>query len=292
VKKTIILTGATGYLGSCLAKALIAKGHKLIILKRKNSSLFRIKKIIPMIVSYNIENLDYSVPFKAHGKIDAVIHTATCYARDGETTTEVLEANIKFPLRLMDAAQADGVSTFINTDTILNKNLNLYSLSKKQLLEWGKYFSIHNEMFFVNMKLEHFYGPEDKDSKFIMHVINSCIKNVPELKLTLGEQRRDFIYIEDVISAYLVILDKLEIFTDFFNEFHIGTGTAISIRDLTEKIHFITNSQTNLAFGNLPYRKGEVMISEANIEPLLELGWSCKTNLEEGLKLVIESFKL
>lgn len=291
MKKTILLTGATGYLGSCLAKALIAKGHKLIILKRKNSSLLRIKQILPMIVSYNTENLDYSVPFKSHGKIDAVLHTATCYGCDGETAIEVLEANTKFPLRLMDAAKAAGVSTFINTDTILNKYLNLYSLSKNQLLEWGKYFSIHNEMFFVNMKLEHFYGPGDKNSKFTMHVMNSCLKNLPELKLTLGEQKRDFIYIEDVVSAYLIILDKLEMFTNFFNEFHIGTGKAISIRDLVEKIHFITNSETKLAFGCLPYRKGEVMSSVANIEPLLELGWFCKTNLEDGLKLVIESFK-
>ena len=99
MKKTILLTGATGYLGSYLAKALVAKGYKLIILKRKNSSLLRIETIIPMVVFYNIENLDYSVPFKAHGKIDVVMHTATCYGRNDETPIEVLEANISDKLR-------------------------------------------------------------------------------------------------------------------------------------------------------------------------------------------------
>jgi CDP-paratose synthetase len=291
VKKTILLTGATGYLGSYLAKALVAQGHNLIIFKRKNSSLLRIESIIPMTVLYDIENLDYSVPFNAHGKIDVVIHTATCYGRHGETPSEVFQANTEFPLRLMDAAKATGVDIFINTDTILEKYMNLYSLSKSQLLEWGKFFCIHNKMFFVNMRLEHFYGPGDADSKFTTHVMNSCLQNVPELELTFGEQKRDFIYIDDVVSAYLIILDKLAGLPDFFNDFHVGSGVAVSIRDFVEKVHHITGSQTHLAFGSVPYRKGDVMSSKANIEPLMKLGWSCKISLEQGLKLVMKGYK-
>jgi CDP-paratose synthetase len=291
VKKTILLTGGTGYLGSYLAKALIAQGHKLIILKRKNSSLFRISSIIPMAILYNTENLDYSIPFTAHGKIDAIIHTATCYGRHGEIPSEVFEANTGFPLRLMDAARAAGVGMFINTDTILDKYLNLYSLSKSQFVEYGKLSCIHNKMFFINMRLEHFYGPGDADSKFTTHVMNSCLRNVPELKLTLGEQRRDFIYIDDVISAYLIILEKIKGFSNFFNEFDVGSGAAVSIRDFVEKVHQITDSQTHLAFGSMPYRTGEVMTSNANVEPLAELGWSCKTNLDKGLNLVMKGYK-
>ena len=291
MKKTILLTGATGYLGSHLAKALVAQGYKLIILKRKNSSLLQISSIIPMTTLYNIENLDYIIPFTAHGKIDAVIHTATCYGRHGEMPSEVFESNTGFPLKLMDAAKASGVDIFINSDTILNKYVNLYSLSKSQLVEWGKFFCEHNKMFFVNMRLEHFYGPRDSDSKFTSYVMNSCLRNVPELKLTFGEQKRDFIYIDDVVSAYLVILKKIKGFPDFFNEFDVGSGAPLSIREFVEKIHKITASQTHLAFGSIPYRTGEVMNSNANVEPLIKLGWFCKTNLDEGLKLVMKGYE-
>jgi nucleoside-diphosphate-sugar epimerase len=141
------------------------------------------------------------------------------------------------------------------------------------------------------MRLEHFYGPGDEASKFTTHVINSCLRNVPELKLTLGEQKRDFIYIDDVVSAYLIILEKLGQFPDLFNEFHVGSGAAVSIRDFVEKVHHITGSKTQLAFGSLPYRKGEVMSSHANVEPLEKLGWFCKINLEQGLNLVMEGYK-
>ena len=116
------------------------------------------------------------------------------------------------------------------------------------------------------MRLEHFYGPKDVDSKFTTHVMNSCLRNVPELKLTSGEQKRDFIYIDDVVSAYLIILDNIKGFSDFFNEFDVGSGAAVSIRDFVEKVHQITDSQTHLAFGSIPYRTGEVMSSNANAD--------------------------
>lgn len=291
MKKKILITGATGYLGSHLAKALVAQGHELVVLKRKTSSLTRIESILPMIALYDIDDLIFSDPFKAHGKIDAVIHTATCYGRNNETVSQVFEANTVFPLQLIDAASLAGVGIFINTDTTLDKYLNLYSLSKNQLLEWGRFFSMHNKIHFSNMRLEHFYGPDDEDSKFTTHVIKSCLANLPELKLTLGEQKRDFIYIDDVVSAYVILLENVDQFPNLFMQFDVGSGHATSIREFVESVHRITGSRTHLAFGAFPYREGEVMLSEANTTPLKNLGWRCKTSLAHGLKSVMESYK-
>lgn len=284
----IFLTGVTGYLGSHLAASLLANGCEIVGLKRKSSSLRRIESILPELALHDVEEVDMSNLFSQHGKIDAVIHTATCYGRNGESATQVLEANLLYPLKLMDAAVASGVGLFMNTDTVLDKYLNPYALSKGQFAEWGRYFSWQKKIRFLNLKLEHFYGPGDDQSKFTTHVINSCLANLPELKLTLGEQQRDFIYIEDVVAAYLLLLDHRESFEESFVEFEVGSGAAITIRQFVETIHRLAASTTRLDFGALPYRAGEAMFSQADTSALQALGWHCRYNIETGLKLAID----
>lgn len=289
--KRVLITGVTGFLGSNLAIALVARGVEVIALKRSSSSLDRVADIQSKLVFHDVEALDFSVPFRAHGKIDAVIHTATCYGRNGETPWEIFDANTGFPLRLLDAASQAGVTTFINTDTILDKYLNLYAMSKNQLLDWGRFYSIHNKIKFINIRLEHFYGPEDDESKFTTYVIRSCIDNVERISLTAGEQKRDFIYIDDVVDAYVKVLESIGQFDDLFNEFDLGSGDSMSIREFVETVHRMTSSRTFLDFGATPYRAGEVMLSQADIGPLKQLGWTCTHTLDQGLKKVIQRIK-
>lgn len=288
MSKRILLTGATGYLGSHLAEALLNTGHSVVALKRKTSSLSRLESILPKITLLDVDGLDMSAPFKDYGKIDAVIHTAASYGRNGESASQIVDANLGFPLKLIDAAIAADVCVFLNTDTALEKFLNAYSLSKRQFAEWGQHFSQQKKIRFLNLRLEHFYGAGDDDSKFTTHVIKSCLMNSPELKLTLGEQKRDFIYIDDVVAAYLLLLEKQESLTDWFAEFDVGSGKAVTIRQFVEAVHQLTASTTRLNFGAHPYREGEVMLLQADTEPLRELGWHCGHSLEQGLKQVIE----
>lgn len=288
MKKRILLTGVTGFLGSHLAKSLLADGNEVVALKRKSSSLNRLGTTASNIELLDVETLDFEKLFCDHGKIDIIIHTATCYGRNTESVSEVFLANTEFPLRLLDAGSRAGVELFLNTDTILDKYLNLYALSKNQLLQWGRYFAKQGKIRFGNLRLEHFYGPEDEPTKFSTHVINSCLSNVPELHLTAGEQKRDFIYIDDVVNAYIVLLEKITSDSNSFIEFDVGTGKSVSIREFAETVHRLTSSKTHLVFGALPYRDGEVMNSEANTAGLEALGWHCNYNIENGLTKTIE----
>jgi CDP-paratose synthetase len=284
----ILMTGATGFLGSHLAKALLAQGYDVVALKRKTSALYRIESILSKITFYDVEELDFDSLFLKENKIDAVIHTATIYGRDGESSSEIFATNTIFPLSLLDAAIRADVKLFINTDTVLDKYLNVYALSKNQFMQWGRYFSQKNKIHFVNLRLEHFYGQGDDDSKFTSYVINNCILNTSSLKLTLGEQRRDFIYIDDAVAAYLVVLKSVNLLDERFVECDVGSGTTVSIREFVELVHRMTGSKTSLEFGAIPYREGEEMNSHADTHVLKSLGWYCKYSLEQGLKLIIE----
>jgi nucleoside-diphosphate-sugar epimerase len=287
-KQTILLTGITGFLGSNLAFKLVECGYNVIGIKRKTSQLTRIENILKLISLYNIEDVNFTNIFKDNPEISTVIHTATTYGRNNESPIEIFESNTSFPLMILDAASNAGVRKFINTDTILDKYLNLYSLSKNHLFEWGKFYSMNNKIAFVNMKLEHFYGPNDEEIKFTSNIIKNCILNTPEINLTPGLQLRDFIYIDDVVDAYLIVIEKLHDFQYWFTEFEVGSGIPISIKYFVDTVHKYTNSKSKLKYGAIPYREGEVMYSKANITELCKLGWNVKFDLESGLKKTLK----
>ncbi len=283
----VLVTGATGYLGSHLVKALLEQDHRVIILKRSTSDTRRIAEVLPRLESYDVDRCELSLPFEEHGLIDAIMHTATAYGRRGESAQEIFETNTAFPLRLLEVATFFKTETFLNTDTILPRDLNVYALSKKQFAEWGKVYAEQGRIRFVNILLEHFYGPDDDDSKFTTWVIKSCLKNVPELKLTAGEQKRDFIYIDDVVDAYLFLMDNMRNFGVAYREIGLGSGTAVTIRQFVKLVHRFTGSSTKLHFGAIPYRPNEQMDIKADIHDLNELGWRPNTNLEQGLNRII-----
>ena len=99
---------------------------------------------------------------------------------------------------------------------------------------------------------------------------------------------RDFIYIDDVVSAYLTVITKKNLTEKWFTEYEVGSGDSITIRKFVETVHKISDSKTHLEFGAIPYRKGEVMNSQADVSALKALGWRCDVNLENGLKQTIK----
>jgi predicted glycosyltransferase involved in capsule biosynthesis len=69
------------------------------------------------------------------------------------------------PLQLLELGKKTRVNCFINTDTILDKRVSYYSLSKNQFREWLELYA--KEMICLNVALEHFYGPYDDNTKFV-----------------------------------------------------------------------------------------------------------------------------
>ena len=127
------------------------------------------------------------------------------------------------------------------------------------------------------------YGKNDSESKFVPNLISQIRKNPNEIKMTEGNQTRDFIYIKDVVSAYKKVLSSMDLLKDY-QEFHIGTGVSTSIKDFTILAKNLLESKTNLLFGAIPYRSGEIMESKIEKCNLQLLGWAPYYPLEKGLK--------
>jgi len=285
----ILLTGASGFLGSALALHLSEAGHQLSLLLRPNSRTDRLKE---REASFEIRRFHTDAEirkFVAHLQPDVVIHTACAYGRNGESDLEMLDANVRFGLNIFQGLRDnEKPATFINTGTVLPPDVSSYALTKAQFVQWGRAVATGcPALRFINVRLQHMYGPGDDRSKFTTHVLHACQRNEPELKLTAGEQERDFIYIDDVVSAYTTLLmhcDQIEPVTDI----DVGSGAAPSIRSFVEKAHALTASDTKLLFGALPYRTNEAMHCQADISRITALGWKPTYDLTAGLLKTIE----
>ncbi len=283
----ILLTGATGYLGSHLARTFLENGYSVAVLKRSTSKTSRLDDISSQFDFFDTDIDGVRAPFESLGYIDAVVHTSTCYGRNNESPLEIFRANTQFPLELLAAANSFKVGTFFNSDTTLS-NCNIpYVFSKKQFRQWGKHIADIGTINFVNIRLEHFYGPGDDASKFTTWVIRQCLASVASIPLTNGEQERDFIYIDDVVSAYLLLLKQASGIKQWL-DIDLGSGQKITIRDFVEMVHELTHSKSTLNFGALPYREGEYMESKSDISYMNEIGWKAEWDLLSGLRKSME----
>lgn len=282
--KTILITGINGFLGSSLAKKL-KHNYKVIGLEHSCEDLCRIKD-----EGFNLyfsKDISLDTIFEEN-EIDVVIHTATLYR--SSQIANVLESNILLPVRLFELATERGISLFINTDSFFNdpkysySYLQDYTRSKKHCLEWLKAIN-RGKCRLINMKIFHMYGKDDADTKFVNNIINQISGNTPLIEATLGEQKRDFIYIDDVVTAYETIIscDKIESFL----EIEVGTGKATSVRDFILSAKEIVNSKTDIQFGKLSYRENEIMHSCADISFLTNLGWKPQISVPDGIKKMV-----
>ena len=99
--KKILLTGATGFIGSHLLDSLIKKDYKVIITKRKSSDTWRIGNLLDKIKIYDIDEVDSAVIFQEN-KIDCILHLATNYIKSHQGAGDVkqmIDDNVKFPDR-------------------------------------------------------------------------------------------------------------------------------------------------------------------------------------------------
>ena len=286
---TILLTGSTGFLGSYLLKSFINRGYKVIALKRSISNTYRIEEYLNQVNLYDIDKTEISTIFENH-KIDLVVNTVTNYGRKDTKISSIVDTNLIFGLKLLEESVNANVKVFINTDTLLSRNINAYSLSKAQLVDW-MYFLSNKQTKMINIKIEHMYGLKDDENKFIYWLINQLRQNVEKIDLTSGIQKRDFIYIDDIVNAYETIIQNINTLSNY-EEFELGSGRSVEVKKFVKQIVKELNTgqtiTTKLNFGAIAYRVNEKMNMEANITKLQNLGWEPQISIEDGIEKIIK----
>ena len=290
MRRTILLTGANGYLGSQLLESLVIHDdYDVVILKRSTSDTTLINHLLSKLSVYDIDSISFDRIFTLE-KVDIIINTVCSYGKSNENAIEIINSNLIFGIQLLEAALINNVRTFINADSMLPRNLNYYSLSKAQFSDWLYHFSEKIQV--VNVKIELMYGPKDSKNKFVPWLINEMVNKDQDILLTSGMQMRDFIFITDVVAAFNTILKNISDFPKW-SQFEVGSNELTEIREfvlyLAQELEkrYKKDIVSRLKFGEIEYRKGEVMVPTIDNTELINLGWRSKVSIKDGILQIL-----
>ena len=154
--KALIL-GATGNLGSNITAALSDHGHEVTCIVRPHSN----RESIPAHenIKFIMNDLDQIEQELSTESYDWVINSACVYRENTSLWQDMIDANLVFPLKVLNLAAKHDVRNFMTMGTCLPDNMNMYSFTKSQLAKFGRYISESEKRInFVELKLEMFYG--------------------------------------------------------------------------------------------------------------------------------------
>ena len=304
--KTILLTGATGFIGSFLLPELLKERYKVIIVKRLTSDTWRIQDYLDQVQIYTIEE-GLERPFKEH-RIDYVIHLATHYVKWNENLNDVqkmIDCNIAMTVQLCQLSAEHNVHHFLNTGTMFEykqKNTplkedderqpyNLFSATKIISDDMVRYYTFFNKHFkVIDLKLFSPFGEKDHP-KVLVFLTQSLINN-KEIDFSGGEQRWNFTYVKDIVEAYLCALRYFSTMIGY-ESFNIGYDQAYSLKECVAILEKIAGRKLAIRFGAKPYVDHEIFY--VNCDPAKakkKLGWKPKYNLASGLRCMYNYYKM
>ena len=250
----ILVLGGNGYLGSKVIRALMEENqHTITCTVRSMSSQDRIISCIEKGLVVIPASLDAVRKAMNCVSFDTVFNMVCSYGKINTLYNNVIEANIEYPLYVMDCLVEMGCKRFLTIGTGLPDDLNMYSFSKKMFSEFGNFYVRHHGVDFLNMKLQMFYGDDEPRERFIPQMIQKMLLG-QNVDVTLGTQRRDIVAVSDVIRAIMVVFhSKLH----GYQEISVGTGIAPRISELVDYIWTETGMRSCVRKGAIPMRENE-----------------------------------
>ena len=306
-KKNILITGGTGFIGSNLAKSLLKNYNIKIYDNFSRRSLKNIKKIPKQIKIIRGDIRDRDKFFKALKKTDIVIHLAYINGTKFfySKPVDILDIAIKGIVNVFD-----GCIKYNIKELYLASSSEVYQTPKKiptNELESLKIPNVHNprysygggkiltELMGIHYGKKYFkkliiFRPHNVYGKNMgqEHVIPEFINRFKKIKgknfkiQGSGNEIRSFIFIEDFVKAFELIMKKGK----HLNIYNIGTSQKIKIRELAIKMSKIFKKKIIIKKGKLS--KGGTKIRTPDITKIKRLGFKPRYNLDSGIKKVLK----
>jgi nucleoside-diphosphate-sugar epimerase len=296
----VLITGAGGFIGSQVARKVLQDGHSVAAVLRPGESSERLIDCSDSVSVFHCDLYDgiATRQLVSETRPESALHLAW-YAEPGKywEARENLDC-VRMSLCLAQALAEAGCSRFVGAGTcaeydwdygFLSENVtplkprSLYGVCKNATREILQAFCARAGMDFAWTRFFLLYGPMEAEERLIPYVVLTLLKG-EVAKCTRGEQRRDFLYVEDAASAMWAVAKS-----DLSGPVNVGSGQPIKVRTLVETVAQHLQREDNVVFGALPTDPQEPALVLADVRRLKNgTGWKPSLSLQEGVEKTCE----
>ncbi len=288
-----LVTGARGFLGSCLVERLLAQGAEVHAVSRRDAPGR------DDVCWWRLDLSDLAATTSMIGSVrpDIVFHLAgeVTGARDVNLVLPVFRSNLQSTVNLLVAATEHPPAQIVLAGSLEEAGIDIegmapsspYAVAKWASTGYARMFSDLWALPVTTLRISMAYGPGQHDmGKLIPYVIDSLLRGRTP-KLTSGTRRVDWVYIDDVIDALIAAAQALRL-SDVID---IGSGTAVSLRDVVGVVTRILNVELEAEFGALPDRPlDHDRLADISVAKKL-IGWEPTTGLQQGMEKTVRWYQ-
>lgn len=293
MEHSCIITGATGYIGSHLAKYLLSKDWRVHVIARPGSNYFLLEDIDSQISIYEYAGdihslIDY---FKKTGA-SVVFHLAAAVITNylpGQVK-DLIGGNVLFGTEILEAARHSSVQLFVNTGTYWQNYdstdynpVDLYAATKEAFEKIIKYYVEACGIRAVTLRLFDVYGEDDRRSK-LLPLLRKIAGTHETMDVSPGGQYLNLVHISDVCEAYLKAYEWLQANPALRNEkYDVCADKEIQLKKLIPLFAEIIRTPIHVNLGGKNYKMREIM-KPIKLQKRLP-NWYPRVGIYEGLAL-------
>ena len=321
----VLVTGATGFIGSHLAERLVAEGAEVTLAVEPGASQANVANLLDKVRVHEVDLRDGQMvqELMRECQPSKVYHLAAVGVTEpGIDPRLTVQVNVMGTLNLLDALRETDCDCFVNTGTCYEYGhntppppvppkvggpgshippnfggpggqredqmvdpINAYAASKSAAWLFCNMYHRTRGYPIVTLRPFTVYGPRQSERALIPQVILSALRG-EDFEMTGGEQTRDFTYVDDVVEGYIRASLSEKAIGQTIN---LGTGEERPIKDVVLKVLELMGNPVKPMIGELPYRPREVRRLYSDSSKARELlGWQSQVSLEDGLRKTIE----
>ncbi len=300
----VLVTGTTGFIGSNLSRRLLELGYEVHSFKRSSSDIWRLVDVRKNIIEHVVDLRDADAVGRNVEKIrpQVVYHCATYGGfADQKDTTAILESNFLGTVNLLKACERVGFDYFVNTGSSSEYGIKSHPMDEGDTLEPNGDYGVSKaaatlfcqsegrgkQLPIATLRLFSPFGSWDDPKRLIPYIIKSFLRNETP-QLTSPASVRDFIFIDDILDAYLAVVKQ-----PFFGEvFNIGSGTQHSIGEVVTLVKGLFQTGIEPAWGTVDKQRQEPGLWVAKNEKAhTKMKWTPSTSLKSGLEQTVAWIK-